>query len=933
MHLQSTIQHIQSWYRRQVPLTPAARRRAPRMASIRLEVLEERTLLSASPVQIRQALDLPDDVIVSYSGDTQSVQSRALSSTGGLLGFPSGRDSDFLMFSTGVASQIDTVANTSGSQGTDLGAYGVSGDTATISFTIDVPASPVTQKFKFDFMFLSDEYPEYVGSSYNDFFTATVNGTNVALDEFGNQVSVNNVFFTGASAGGTFFDGRTSQLTGSYTVAPGTTTLNVVLSIGDVGDGIYDSAVLLDNFRFEEPQVVYLDFDGGSLINHVGPGTILNLPAFQASDVKSTDTVESLASQIISGLETLYSDYDITFVTTQPASGEYMHVILGGTNDANVTTLNPLQIAALGGTSTTYRQIRNMSVGSLIFGQALSVDVGNLNRNDQAVIFTSNFQSFYTAEDSATILKRLIVTTAHEIGHNLGLRHLDNAFDDDVMKKNSPRSPDATFGTTLIDLAESWGDQATQQNDNAYLLAVLGPSGSGSSLAESFNLNSLFKTFIINLPVFNLFDGTISISNLGGNDGTDDDADTGPLVYQIGDITGGTVQVSIPNFISNPGVFISGSSTNGGPQNFFSGTPSNGNLNFDDAFIPLLDGNGNPKSQVNFTTGTPGSFKSAGTGSLFVSQFNNVTFLSGNKGTFIDTDGDEYTITMKGKGQVAIVQAPSQIAGRGSIEQLVFQNTDSTSAITVTVKKKSGGDGFVNIGAIEGGEMSLLNLKKSDIVGAGISITGHLGKLQIRDIKNGANISVTGAFDSLAARVVGDGSITAARIGTIKVVGDKVDSTVDFGADVTTTGSASQIGIQSFSVAGKILGSIIKTTGSVGTVKTTFFENSSLLVGFTPFSSSTPLGGGSFTSTTTLGSFTASGKGSLVAFKNSFVVGANIKKVALKSIPTGGQNDGVTFGVGYLTGKAPPVITVGTPAFKYVAGTTEALGNFRVSKL
>ena len=933
MFLLSTFQQIQAWYRHQVPLQHVRRRRTPRMAALSLEMLEERALLSASPVQIRQALDLPDDVTVTYSGDTVAVQARALSSTGGLLGFPSGRDSDFLMFSTGVASQVDTVANTGGSQGTDLGAHGVSGDTATITFTVDVPPSPVTQKFKFDFMFLSDEFPEYVGSSYNDFFTATVNGTNVALDEFGNEVSVNNVFFTGASAGGTFFDGRTSQLTGSYTVSPGTTTLTVVLSVGDEGDGIYDSAVLLDNFRFEEPQVVFVDFDGGTLINHVGTGTALTLPAFQASDVKSTDTVANLSSQIISGLETLYADYDITFVTTQPASGEYMHVILGGSNDADVTTLNPLQIAALGGVNTTYREIRNLSAGSLIFGQALAVDVGNIDRDDQAVIFTTNFQSFYTAEDSATILKRLIVTTAHEIGHNLGLRHLDNAFDDDIMKKNSPRSPDATFGTTLIDLAENWGDDATEQNDNAYLLAVLGPSGSGSSLAESFNLNSLYKTFIINLPIQNLFNPSISIGNLDSTDGTGHDDDTVPLVYDISDINDGTVQIMVPNYISNPGVFITGSSTAGGPQNFFTGTPSNGDLAPDDAFVSLLDANGNPKSQVNFASGTPDNFKSAGTGSLFISQFNNVTFLQGNKGTFIDADGDEYTVTMKGKGQVAIVQAPSQVAGRGSIEQLVFQNTDSTSAITVTVKKKSGGNGFVNIGAIEGGEMSLLNLKKSDIVGAGISITGHLGKLQTRDIKNGANITVTGAFDSLAARTVGDGSITAARIGTIKVAGDKVDSTVDFGADITTTGPSSQVSIQSIAVIGKTFGSIIKTVGSVGTMKTTFFENSSLLVGFTPSSIDAPLNGGSFQSTVSLGSFTASGKGSLVAFKNSFVVSANLKKVTLKSIPTGGLNDGTTFGIGYLTGKTAPAVTVGTPKFKYVAGTTEVLGNFRVSKL
>ena len=120
-----------------------------------LQALEPRLLLSASPTDIARALDLPDGVAATYSGDTAAVQMRALNTTAGLLGFPSGRDEDFLLLSSGVASDMDTLANTSGSQGTDLGTYGTAGDTGTISFTLAVPVSTQQQKFKFDFMFLS----------------------------------------------------------------------------------------------------------------------------------------------------------------------------------------------------------------------------------------------------------------------------------------------------------------------------------------------------------------------------------------------------------------------------------------------------------------------------------------------------------------------------------------------------------------------------------------------------------------------------------------------------------------------------------------------------------------------------------------------------------------------------------------------------------
>jgi hypothetical protein len=149
--------------------------------------------------------------------------------------------------------------------GTDLGATGASGDTSTLLLTLDVPAW--SSSFSFDFNFMSAEYPEWVGSVYNDFFEANLaSGAftgNISFDAVGGPININNAFFTVTSSAaltGTGFDngvgGGTGWLTTIAPVIPGE-TITLELTIGDVGDGIYDSTVLIDNFQWQVDEVTY----------------------------------------------------------------------------------------------------------------------------------------------------------------------------------------------------------------------------------------------------------------------------------------------------------------------------------------------------------------------------------------------------------------------------------------------------------------------------------------------------------------------------------------------------------------------------------------------------------------------------------------------------------------------------------------------------
>jgi hypothetical protein len=141
--------------------------------------------------------------------------------------------------------------------GTDFGAYGAPGDTTTLNMTLSVPAW--ANSFSFDLNFMSAEYPEWVGSPYNDFFFANLTSGaftgNVSFDANGTPIEINNAFFSvtsPAALAGTGFQnvgGGTGWLTTTAPVLPGE-TITLQMTIGDVSDGLWDSTVLLDNFAW-----------------------------------------------------------------------------------------------------------------------------------------------------------------------------------------------------------------------------------------------------------------------------------------------------------------------------------------------------------------------------------------------------------------------------------------------------------------------------------------------------------------------------------------------------------------------------------------------------------------------------------------------------------------------------------------------------------
>ncbi len=130
-------------------------------------------------------------------------------------------------------------------------------------FKLKAPAN--ARSFSFDFNFFSAEYPDYINQNFNDSFFAVIkaestNGgkpTNIAFDSNNNSIEVDNNYFENefhpVSNAGTGFDyhGSTGWLRTSWPILPGE-EFTIEFSVHDEGDAIFDSMVVLDNFKWHD---------------------------------------------------------------------------------------------------------------------------------------------------------------------------------------------------------------------------------------------------------------------------------------------------------------------------------------------------------------------------------------------------------------------------------------------------------------------------------------------------------------------------------------------------------------------------------------------------------------------------------------------------------------------------------------------------------
>ena len=203
-------------------------------------------------------------------------QATVLSSLGTMV---STDGSTFALFSTGIAGAIPVTTNAK-NPGDERGTwfknrYGHPRDEATLTMVLQVP--PYMHYLYYDVQFFSAEYPEYVGSQYNDRLKVTVDSPSKGVSTY--IIDVNSGYFVLDANGipGTGFDifaqsgdpddvdivdttprtpgadaGATDlvPIGGAYHPVSPHEQITVTFNIEDVGDNQFDSAAFIDNLIF-----------------------------------------------------------------------------------------------------------------------------------------------------------------------------------------------------------------------------------------------------------------------------------------------------------------------------------------------------------------------------------------------------------------------------------------------------------------------------------------------------------------------------------------------------------------------------------------------------------------------------------------------------------------------------------------------------------
>ena len=287
----------------------------------------------------------PSTLISSYYEDTdptgQFRQRKILNS----LGILSPTDGDtFVILSTGIAGATPATTN-SENPGSEMGTYfgpqapspGEPTDYAKLVLNLSVP--PGMHNVSIDLQFFSGEYPDYVGTVYNDKVNITVISPSKGIRYYQFDVNSGDFVLKSRDIPGTGFDmfavrptgggwtptspdginyetttpywsddaGASALITRVFPVSPNE-NITIIIKIQDTGDNLVDSAVFIDNIRFSgygRPEIkalkTYQDVNGGSVqpgdtikytitLSNIGNVSHPNNPGYEFEDVIPQNT-------------------------------------------------------------------------------------------------------------------------------------------------------------------------------------------------------------------------------------------------------------------------------------------------------------------------------------------------------------------------------------------------------------------------------------------------------------------------------------------------------------------------------------------------------------------------------------------------------------------------------------------------------------------
>jgi hypothetical protein len=246
------------------------------------------------------ASDLTDAAILNkLLGVTTGLSNIALTVTGDRLAYGTFDNAPFdigagVVLSTGKVKDLVGVNNSSGTT-SSFGTTDPDGGYDPITLKIDFNTDSNASQVFFQYVFGSEEFTDFSGSAFNDLFTLTLNGVNLAKLSNGKTTSINNLTpsadsktwssdyidnpqGTGPLSSQLILDGYTKTLTFAGTLIPNARN-TLEIKIKDIGDGALDSAVFIK---------------GGSL-GVVDPATLANAVTIADNDPPPTIAISDVS--------------------------------------------------------------------------------------------------------------------------------------------------------------------------------------------------------------------------------------------------------------------------------------------------------------------------------------------------------------------------------------------------------------------------------------------------------------------------------------------------------------------------------------------------------------------------------------------------------------------------------------------------------------
>lgn len=243
-----------------------------------------------SPAQLVQNVLIGPGVNVSnvfYSGSSSAIGT--FNATNASIGIDEG-----IIMTTGTINQGNDGPhgpNDAANAGVDNGETGYNQLTQLVgtqtynAAILEFDFVPLSDTVRFNYVFASEEYPEFVGSQFNDVFAFFITGPgipggfqNMALIPGTTQpVAINNVnggsnqaYYVDNGTGSNApynndpyyvqYDGFTTPMEAVSKVECGE-TYHLIIAIADVGDGIYDSGIFLEKNSLTSEQPVTVDYE------------------------------------------------------------------------------------------------------------------------------------------------------------------------------------------------------------------------------------------------------------------------------------------------------------------------------------------------------------------------------------------------------------------------------------------------------------------------------------------------------------------------------------------------------------------------------------------------------------------------------------------------------------------------------------------------